>query len=256
MSRQYSKGARRARGALITAVVIVQSQLTTAPDDFGTDQSVAAAPGVPPSDIRVSGGIGPAIDLPVAADDPATAAATSDSEAAAAQPDPSTSGEADTASGRAADDPAALIAGIPIGVELPTLGVRADVFPVGITAGQLDVPTDPADVGWWTGSVAAGSPAGATIIDGHVDSAELGAGALYRLTDLTIGDPVRVTVAGGGIVTYQVNERRTYDKTTGLPAAIFGTDGAPRLVLITCGGAFDQTTLSYESNVAVFATPS
>jgi ribosomal protein S18 acetylase RimI-like enzyme len=167
-------------------VVIVQSQLTTAPDDFGTDQSVAAAPGVPPSDIRVSGGIGPAIDLPVAADDPATAAATSDSEAAAAQPDPSTSGEADTASGRAADDPAALIAGIPIGVELPTLGVRADVFPVGITAGQLDVPTDPADVGWWTGSVAAGSPAGATIIDGHVDSAELGAGALYRLTDLTI----------------------------------------------------------------------
>ena len=65
-----------------------------------------------------------------------------------------------------------------------------------------------------------------------------------------------MTVAGGGIVTYQVNERRTYDKAIGLPAAIFGTDGAPRLVLITCGGAFDKTTLSYESNIAVFASPS
>jgi heterodisulfide reductase subunit A-like polyferredoxin len=91
------------------------------------------------------------------------------------------------------------------------------------------------------------------VIDGHVDSAEFGAGALYRLADLTIGDTIR---AGGGIVTYQVNERRTYDKATGLPAAIFGTDGAPRLVLITCVGAFDETTLSYESNVAVFASPS
>ena len=87
------------------------------------------------------------------------------------------------------------------------------------------------------------------------DSAEFGAGALYRLTDLTIDDTIRVTVAGGGIVTYQVNERRIYDKAIGLPAAIFGTDGAPRLVPITCGGAFDKATPSYESNIAVFASP-
>jgi len=65
-----------------------------------------------------------------------------------------------------------------------------------------------------------------------------------------------VTVAGGGIVTYQVNERRTYDKAIGLPAAIFGIDGALRHVLITRGGAFDKAFLSYESNIAVFASPS
>jgi hypothetical protein len=245
---------------LITAVLIISWRLTPDAEDFGGDQSSSAAPIIMPSDIRVTGGIGPATDLPAASGDPVTApddpvTATGAGEPAAGQPDSPGSGGAGPAAGNAVDEPPALAAGIPTALELPSLGVHAEVLPVGITAGQLDVPTDPADVGWWTGSVVAGSPAGATVIDGHVDSAELGAGALYRLTDLAIADTIRVTVAGGGTVTYRVDERRTYDKTNSLPAAIFGTDGAPRLVLITCGGAFDTATLSYESNVAVFASP-
>jgi hypothetical protein len=36
---------------------------------------------------------------------------------------------------------------------------------------------------------------------------------------------------------------------------IFARDGAPQLVLITCGGTFDRTIRSYEDNVVVTAEP-
>ncbi len=233
-------------------MVIIRSLLPSAPADFGADQPAAAVTTGPSTDIRVTGGIGPATDLPAG---PVDSVATTESEPSAAQPVPTGTASAQGAGDGPANALQEPAAGIPTAVDLPTLGVHADVLPVGITAGELDVPTDPTDVGWWTGSVAAGSPAGATVIDGHVDSAELGVGALYRLTDLAIGDTISVTVAGGGTITYRVNERRSYNKSEGLPAAIFGIDGAPRLVLITCGGTFDKATGSYESNVAVFASP-
>jgi hypothetical protein len=264
ISPPFTPPARWARACLtggvvlITAVEIIRSQLPPATADFGADQLAGTVAATPSMDIRVTGGISPATDLPADSDTPVTAvdAAESETPAGSAPPEtaqPGSSGP-DSADGAISSvtQPAA---GIPTGLDMPTLGVHADVRPVAITAGGLDVPTDPTDVGRWTGSVAAGSAAGATVIDGHVDSAELGVGALYRLTDLTVGDTVQLTVAGGGTVSYRVDERRSYDKAEGLPAAIFGTDGAPRLVLITCGGTFDKTTGSYESNVAVFANP-
>src|SRR5664279_4610334 len=86
-------------------------------------------------------------------------------------------------------------AGPPVRLDLPGLGVRADVQDVVTTDGVLGVPIDPAEVGWWTGSVPAGSATGSTVIDGHVDSARTGPGALFHLTDLAGGDPILVTTA-------------------------------------------------------------
>jgi hypothetical protein len=41
-----------------------------------------------------------------------------------------------------------------------------------------------------------------------------------------------------------------------LPLAdVFDRSGAPRLVLITCGGQFDYTASSYSDNIVVVATP-
>ena len=227
---------------LITVVVVISVLNDSDTGDFGTDQADATTAISEPVDIQATGGIGPAAAHPVIAaiPDPATA-----------QPEPAVDAVPDASP----ESVPAPVAGIPTGLDLPTLGVHAVVHPVGMSDGQLEVPTNPADVGWWSGSVAAGSPTGATIIDGHVDSAEYGVGALYRLTDLAVGDHIQVTVVGGGTIAYQVNERRTYDKHTGLPPGIFSTDGTHRLALITCGGTFDSTTGSYESNVVVFASP-
>jgi hypothetical protein len=58
--------------------------------------------------------------------------------------------------------------------------------------------------------------------------------------------------AGDRVVRYRAVARRSYAKRR-LPDDLFRTDTAPRLVLITCGGAFSNGT--YSHNVVVYATP-
>lgn len=145
--------------------------------------------------------------------------------------------------------------GVPTTVRLPRLGVQAPVDPVGVADGELQVPEDGNRLGWWTGSVVAGSPSGSTVIDGHIDTPR-GRGVFYNLKDIRADDLVVVTVAGGASVTYRVTERRTYAKADGLPPEVFGHANEPhRLVLITCGGRYDVAQATYDDNVVVTAVP-
>lgn len=146
----------------------------------------------------------------------------------------------------------------PSRLEVPELGVSAPVDSVVTHDGLLGVPADISHVGWWTGSVRPGSPAGATVIVGHVDSAAEGEGALFHLTDLRSGQHVSISVTavdGDRRISYRVYARRVYSKSRALPASLFATTGPARLVLITCGGAFDDATRSYLDNIAVWARP-
>jgi len=142
---------------------------------------------------------------------------------------------------------------VPVRLGLPSLRVHAAVQGVVTTGGVLGVPDDPARVGWWTGSVQPGSAAGSTVLDGHVDAAVSGAGALFGLAGLNAGDRVSVTDARGRDWTYWVYARQVYRKHQGLPAALFATTGPARLVLITCGGLFNAAARSYQDNIVVFA---
>jgi sortase (surface protein transpeptidase) len=143
----------------------------------------------------------------------------------------------------------------PAALAIPAIQVRAPVVPIGATAGILDVPANPAQVGWWSASARVGAATGSVVIDGHVDSAATGPGALFHLTDLSAGDRLVVTTTTGDRRSYVVTGRRVYPKTGGLPADLFTTDGPPRLVLITCGGPFDRAAGSYLDNIIVFAAP-
>lgn len=138
---------------------------------------------------------------------------------------------------------------------VPVLQVQAPVEPVDVHEGQLELPDDPADVGWWTGSALPGSSSGTVVMAGHVDSAAAGPGALFRLAALRPGDNVIVVLRDRRQLTYTVNARRIYRKITGLPAELFAPAGPARLVLISCGGPFDKTTRSYRDNIVVFAVP-
>ena len=67
----------------------------------------------------------------------------------------------------------------PVRIELPTLGVGAPVVPVAVSRdGALAVPENPHVVGWWAGG------GEALVLDGHVDTAAAGPGALFHLVDL------------------------------------------------------------------------
>ena len=144
----------------------------------------------------------------------------------------------------------------PVRLRLPRLDIDAPVLPVSVGPdGLLGVPDNPRQLGWWSGSDRPGMPSGNLVIDGHVDSAALGLGALFRLREARPGDDVLLTNAAGWSTRYTVVARRSYPKAT-LPAAeVFATDVGPRLVLLTCGGSFDQATRHYADNVVVYAVP-
>ena len=139
-------------------------------------------------------------------------------------------------------------------LSLPTLNVQAPVEQEVTTKGVLGVPDDPAHVGWWTGSARPGALVGSVVLDGHVDSATRGLGALHQLTTLRSGDPVIVRAVDGTRWRYRVYARQSYSKQQPLPANLFTRTGPDRLVMITCGGAFDASTRHYEANVVVLAS--
>lgn len=140
----------------------------------------------------------------------------------------------------------------PARLSIAALHVDAGVEAAGVGRdGSLSIPEDPRRLGWWIGSALPGDRGGTVLIAGHVDTAADGRGALFRLDDLAVGARI-VVRAGDHDVVYRMVARRSYAKSR-LPADLFRSDGAPRLVLVTCGGRFSGGT--YARNVVVYADP-
>ncbi len=141
----------------------------------------------------------------------------------------------------------------PARLRIPLLGVDAAIVPVAVgSAGELRVPDDPQTVGWWREGGAPGAPGAAGVIDGHVDSARDGPGALFRAAALQPGDVLAVESRTGVARAFVVRTVRRYAKTA-LPPEVFRAGADPQPVLITCGGHFDHSTRQYEDNVVVVA---
>jgi LPXTG-site transpeptidase (sortase) family protein len=160
-----------------------------------------------------------------------------------------------------ATTPLAPAAPLPSVVELPaptTLGIDAlgvegaPVVPVGVESdGDMEIP--PVDeVGWYRFGARPGDE-GSAVLAAHVayDGVD---GVFRRLDDLAPGDTVSVRFADGGVRTFGVTEVTRYDKAE-VPADVWARGGDSDLVLITCGGHFDEDARSYEDNVVAYAAP-
>lgn len=143
----------------------------------------------------------------------------------------------------------------PVSVELPDRVVMAVDLAATAGDGALRLPTDIHRAGWWEGSSRIGDPFGAIVVAAHVDSFTQGLGPIAALLGARRGDPIglagrdlaqRFRVVSAGLV-----------PRTSLAAGggRFSPYGAPRLVLITCGGAYDAATRSYRYNLVVVAAP-
>jgi sortase (surface protein transpeptidase) len=141
-------------------------------------------------------------------------------------------------------------------LRIPSIAVDAKIGAIGVEAsGELEVPENVRNVGWYRYGPAPGEP-GATVIAGHVDSREQGPGAFFDLRSLDVGARVQVTDSDGDVQRYDVVARRTYDKAKLPTDELFSREGPPQLVLITCGGDFDSSARSYRENVVIYAQPS
>lgn len=141
----------------------------------------------------------------------------------------------------------------PVSLQIPSLGVNASVVPVEVGQdGALGVPDDPSRVGWWAEGPAPGDATGTAVLDGHVDSARTGPGALFELRTLRVGARVVVNDRGGSLQ-FRVAAIREYSKAHLPWRHIFDQSVRGRLVIVTCGGKFDASTGNYLDNVVVYA---
>ena len=144
----------------------------------------------------------------------------------------------------------------PLEMTVPALKLDATVTAVGVDpkSGDFDVPPSVDRVGWYKFGPGVSAEQGSIVIAGHVDSAEQGKGAFFKLGSLSPGD--RITLGGAsGEKKFKVVGRERYAKTKIPLDKYFARDGALRMTLITCGGPFDAETGHYRDNVVVTATP-
>lgn len=160
---------------------------------------------------------------------------------------PASSGPAAPQRPAAPEQPAAA----PARLVVPSLGLDESLVGLGLTGQQeLEVPSDPDRVGWFTGGGRPGGP-GPTVLVGHVDSTE-GPAVFARLPELAPGDEVVVLTADR-------RHRYVVTETADLPqddfptAAVFGATPADVLRLITCTGPYDQERGRYTENRVVTA---
>jgi LPXTG-site transpeptidase (sortase) family protein len=178
--------------------------------------------------------------------------------APAAEPD-SVSSSTPTASptptpepSRPASSTARAVVGVePERVAIPAIDLDEPLIPLGIAAeGDIEVPENYDDVGWFTGGGRPGGH-GPTVIAAHVDNG-WGPAVFARLTELRPGDEVVVTDIEGTRATYVVTETADHPRADFPTARVFGAVGEDVLRLITCTG-FDPAASEYLDNRVVYA---
>jgi len=149
-----------------------------------------------------------------------------------------------------------LPASAPTRVEIPAIGVSSALLQLGLNADHtVQVPPLALDskAGWYRGSPTPGQ-LGPSLILGHVDSAEYGPGVFFRLGALKPGQTVTVTRADGIAAVFRIDRVASFPKNHFPTLEVYGNTDNAQLRLITCGGTFDFSARSYESNIVVFAS--
>ena len=149
-----------------------------------------------------------------------------------------------------------LAAAAPSRLSIPSIGVNSDLLRLGLNAdntAQVPPLTRQAPAGWYRYSPTPGQ-LGPAIIVGHVDSAKYGRGVFFRLGALRPGATVAITRVDHSIAVFRVDRVVSYAKNSFPTLNVYGNTDRAALRLITCGGAFDYSRHSYQSNIVAYAS--
>lgn len=141
----------------------------------------------------------------------------------------------------------------PVRLVIPSIGVNTSLVSLGLTKSHtVQVPSSWNTAGWYRFGPAPGQ-IGSAVILGHVDS-YLGPAVFYELRTLRPGDKVLVTLADGRRLRFAVTGVGMYPKSNFPTELVYGPRHYSALELVTCGGAFDEATRHYLSNVVVYTS--
>jgi len=125
---------------------------------------------------------------------------------------------------------------------------------VGLAAdGTIAAPTVWNEAAWYDRGPRPGQQ-GPAVIVGHVDS-RTGPAVFYRLSELRSGDEIFVDRADGSTARFLVTGVRKFPKNAFPAYAVYAPTLQPSLLLITCGGTFNQATGHYRDNIIVTSVP-
>jgi sortase A len=142
---------------------------------------------------------------------------------------------------------------IPAQLSIPAIKVDAKVEHVGqLPDGQMDVPKDERNVGWYQPGAKPGER-GNAVLAGHVDN-KTGPSVFFHLGDLEAGDLVTVTNEHGLAYDFEVNAVESYPRNNAPLEKVFGTSSKSSLNLITCTGTFDRDAGTHEERMVVYTT--
>jgi len=132
------------------------------------------------------------------------------------------------------------------------VGVDAGTVKLGVGPdGALETPRDPDEVGWFVGASTPGGP-GVAVLAGHVTWNGRKT-VFFDLGRLERGTKVAIERADGSIATFAITRRSTFPKDEFPTREVYRATSSPELVMITCGGEFDEDRRYYDSNVIAWA---
>jgi len=136
-------------------------------------------------------------------------------------------------------------------IDAEKVKVDAQVEHVGLTEERaMDVPKAWENVAWYKPGFTPGEQ-GNSVLAGHLDS-DTGPAVFWNLKDLKVGEEVSILMDTGKTLRFRVTKAQVYHAEEAPIHEIFGPSDSKRLNLITCDGAFDAETKSYDLRLVVF----
>jgi sortase (surface protein transpeptidase) len=141
----------------------------------------------------------------------------------------------------------------PARILIPSIGVDAHIQDVGIgKTGNMAVPTNYTDVGWYRYGTIPGQ-VGSAVIDGHVDNGAGLAAVFAHLSELKRGDDIYIETENKRRLHFRVQEVGHYALKDVPLKTLFNRDDAPRLNLITCEGTWIPSEKQYDERMIVYS---
>lgn len=149
--------------------------------------------------------------------------------------------------------PGPKVAGIPVRIKIPKIGMNAAVEQVGMDAdGTMSVPKSWWTVGWYSLGFKIGDN-GSAVFSGHYDTNTGAPAVFYSVSRLLPGDTITVTNSNGSVYNFRVIRKEAYPYDQMPMQSIFASSGNIGLNLITCSGTWDRATSNYSQRTVVYA---
>jgi sortase A len=143
---------------------------------------------------------------------------------------------------------------LPVRLVIPAINVDAPVQYVGLDetgTGEMGVPNNFTDVGWYKNGVRPGMR-GSAVIAGHYNGKMTPKAVFYDLHTLEVGDEVVIMSANRIEDIFHVVKIETYAHDASTSDVFISTDGKKRLNLITCSGDWLPEVKLYDQRTVVF----